>query len=186
MTRLTPLVLEEHWHSAVKWPVRKGLSRIHSFSFNLYIEQLRNPSSKLRVIPSKWTFGKHGSWTSVTSDLSKEYLGRKKRAGLCSFLPDEFIVTLDSARAHSVTLLEGDHGVPRNTVGVGTGQRSRGVLDSDQQARFQVIYVLKCMSWVTFRKSIISSNCSSQSLLWGTFSFFTCILLQLFVKTIRV
>lgn len=69
----------------------------------------------------------------MTSDLLKDYLGKKKRAGLCSFLPSEFIVTRDT---HSVTLLEGDHGVPRKTVGVGTGQRSRGVLDSDQQANF--------------------------------------------------
>lgn len=60
-------------------------------------------------------------------------------------------------------IFECNHGVPGNTVGVGSGQRSRGVLDSDQQIGFQVIYVLKYMSWVTFRKSRIYSNCSSRS-----------------------
>lgn len=185
MTRLTSLVLEEHWDSAEKWPVRKGLSSSHSPSFNLYIVQQQDPSSKLKVIPSKWTFGKNRGWTSVASDLSKEYLGKMKRTGLCSFLPDEFIIIMDSARAHSVLLFVGIHGVPRNTVGVGTGQRSRGVLDSDQQTRFQVIYVLKYMSWINFRKSRISSNCSSQSSLSGAISFYLWIL-QLFVKIIRV
>lgn len=186
MTRLTPLVSEEHWDSAVKWPVRKGLSSSHSSSFNLYIMQQQDPSSKLKVIPSKWTFGKQRGWTSVASDLLKEYLGKMKRAGLRSFLPDEIIIILDSPRAHSVLLFVGDHGIPRNTVGVGTGQRFRRFLDSDQQTRFQVIYVLKYVSWITFRKSRISSNCSSQSSLWGAISFFMCIPLQLFVKTIRV
>lgn len=60
-------------------------------------------------------------------------------------------------------LIECNHGVPRNRVDVGTGQRSRTVLDSGQQTRFQVICVLKYTSWVTFGKSRISSNCSSQS-----------------------
>lgn len=60
-------------------------------------------------------------------------------------------------------IFECNHGVPGNTVGVGSGQRSRGVLDSDQQTRFQVIYVLKYVSWVTFRKSRIYSNFSSRS-----------------------
>lgn len=152
MTRLTPLVLEEHWDSAVRRPVRKGLSSSLSSSFILYIVEQQDPSSKLKVIPSKWTFGKHRGWTSVASDLSKECLGKMKRARLCSFLPHEFIIILDSARAHSVPLFVGDHVVPKNTVGVRTGQRSRGVLDSDQQTRFQVIYVLKYMSWITIKE----------------------------------
>lgn len=88
----------------------------------------------------------------MAPDLSKEYLGKMKRAGLSSVLPDEFIVILDSAGKPRVLLFEGNHGIPRNTVGERTGQRFRRVLDSDQQTTFQVIYVLKYMSWVTFRK----------------------------------
>lgn len=78
-------------------------------------------------------------------------------------------------------LFGSDHGVPRNTVGEGVEQRSRRVLDSDQRTRFQVIYVPGKL-----RENRISSNCSSQSYLWGAISFSTRILLQLFVKTIRV
>ena len=64
----------------------------------VHCEQQQDPSSKLEVIPSKWTFGKCRGWTSVAADLSKEDLGKMKRAGLCSFLPAEFVITLDSAR----------------------------------------------------------------------------------------
>lgn len=81
-------------------------------------------------------------------------------------------------------LFERNRGVPRNRVGVGTGQRSREVLDSGQQTRFEVIRVLKHISWVTFGGSSISSNCSSQSSAWGGISFLLCFLFHEFVKTI--
>lgn len=70
------------------------LSRVHC-------EQQQDSNSKLKVIPSKWTFDKCRGWTSVAADLSKEDLGKTKTAGLCSFLPDEFVITLDSARAEA-------------------------------------------------------------------------------------
>jgi len=65
----------------------------------VHCEQQQNPNSKLKVVPSKWTFGKWRGWTSVAADLLKEDLGKKKRAGLCSSLPAEFVITLDSVRA---------------------------------------------------------------------------------------
>lgn len=51
----------------------------------------------------------------MASVLSKKYPGKMKRAGLCSFVPDEFIIILDSARAQIVLLFEGDHAVPMYT-----------------------------------------------------------------------
>lgn len=64
----------------------------------VYCEQQQDPDSKLGVIPSKWAFGKCRGWTCVAADLSKEGLGKMKREGLCSFLPAESVITLDSAR----------------------------------------------------------------------------------------
>lgn len=55
--------------------------------------------------------------------------------------------------AHSVLLFECYHGVPRNRVDVRTGQRSREVLDSGKQTRFQVICVLKYFSGVPLEKA---------------------------------
>lgn len=81
-------------------------------------------------------------------------------------------------------LFECNHGVPRNRVDVGSGQRSREVLDSGQQTTFEVICVLKHMSWVTFGRSRISSNCSSQSPVWGGIFFVLHFLFHPFVKTI--